>query len=187
MITITITIRKHPSHARKEPRVSSTSSRGPVGPIDRRGCDLLVPPAGIGEHTSWHPCLPKGTTHRARASCCVVSATAPSVSSGSPSVHVPSQRRAFTAARERTNQAFTGRRWAGRWLRRHDDTPEFAGCCTRICRMGGLALSLYEVHAHWLGHPATAAVGPPAGLTPPTAAPYRASGSPGGGGDRSSG
>ena len=66
-VAIAITIRKH--------WIYSTSSRGPVGPIDRGGCDLLVPSAGMFDHTSWHPCLTQGATPRPRASCGAVSAT----------------------------------------------------------------------------------------------------------------
>ena len=42
-ITITITIRKHPSHNREEPGISSTTNRGPArGSHDRGGYDLLM-------------------------------------------------------------------------------------------------------------------------------------------------
>ena len=62
MITITITIRKHPSHNREEPGISSTTNRGPArGSHDRGGYDLLVLSAGMFDHTPWHPHLPQGT------------------------------------------------------------------------------------------------------------------------------
>ena len=67
---VTITIRKHPSHNRKEPGIFSTSSRGPARRShDRRGYDLLGLSAGMFDHTSWHPYLipPGGTTHAGAA------------------------------------------------------------------------------------------------------------------------
>ena len=63
--TITITIRKHPSHNRKAPGIFSTRDRGPArGSHDRGGYDLLVLSAGMFDHTPWHPHLPQGTTPR---------------------------------------------------------------------------------------------------------------------------
>ena len=58
-ITITITIRKHPSHNREEPGISSTCNRGPARRShDRRGYNLLGLSAGMFDHTPWHPHLP---------------------------------------------------------------------------------------------------------------------------------
>ena len=63
LVTITITIRKHPSHNREEPGIFSTCNRGPARRShDRRGYDLLGLSAGMFDHTYWHPHLPQGTT-----------------------------------------------------------------------------------------------------------------------------